>query len=115
MRTLTRLDIVQALAFKMGIPQKTCRLYLSTLLSLINKCVGEKNENLIIKNFGKFYLRQKKEHLARNPKTGETAIVTARTRIYFKPAPKLERRLQIADNLEAIPEIIRNFRIDHSF
>ena len=48
-----------------------------------------RGENVRISGFAGFYLRQKKERIARNPKTGELITIKARRVLTFKPSRKL--------------------------
>jgi integration host factor subunit alpha len=47
-------------------------------------------EDVNIVGFGKFCLRDKKERLGRNPKTGEEFKITARRVLTFKPSKNLK-------------------------
>ena len=46
-----------------------------------------------LSSFGSFVVRQKKERLGRNPKTGEPACISARRILTFKPSPTLKKRI----------------------
>lgn len=53
----------------------------------------ERGENVKISKFGTFLLRKKTPRLARNPTTGEEAVVTARRVVTFNPSDTLRQRV----------------------
>lgn len=46
-----------------------------------------------IRGFGSLYLRHYPARKTRNPKTGESVLMPARHRLFFRPAKKLKLRL----------------------
>jgi len=50
-------------------------------------------ENVKLRGFGTFYIRDKKQRIGRNPKTKEDAIVTPRRVVKFKSAAKLVAKI----------------------
>jgi integration host factor subunit beta len=54
----------------------------------------EAGERIEIRGFGSFDLRQRPERSnGRNPKTGETVQVAAKTKIHFKPGKEMRDRV----------------------
>ncbi|NMG42281.1 integration host factor subunit alpha [Aromatoleum toluvorans] len=53
----------------------------------------EAGEDVKLSGFGGFQLREKPERPGRNPKTGETARVTARRFVTFHPSQKLKLKV----------------------
>ena len=49
----------------------------------------ERGENVKLRGFGTFNLRDKKLRIGRNPKTKEEAIITPRRVVTFKAAPRV--------------------------
>ena len=72
-----------------------------------------RGENVKISGFGTFALRDKRQRLGRNPKTGEEAPISARRIIVFHPSKMLKTRvisgnrklpaLISADEMPALP------------
>lgn len=48
---------------------------------------------LKISGFGNFEVRGKGERMGRNPKTGDSMVITPRRVVTFKPSPVLRRKL----------------------
>ncbi len=62
-------------------------------IELIFEAVKERlmaGEDVNIVGFGKFCLRDKKERVGRNPKTGQEFKITARRVLTFKPSENLK-------------------------
>ena len=55
--------------------------------------IGERIE---VRGFGSFSVRQRPPRLARNPKTGETVNLPAKTAVYFKPDKEIRDRVDAA-------------------
>jgi integration host factor subunit alpha len=53
----------------------------------------ERGETVKLSSFGSFVVRQKRERLGRNPKTGEPACISARRILTFKPSPILKKQI----------------------
>ena len=51
-------------------------------------------EGAQISSFGRFALRDKKERLGRNPRTGKPAAILPRRVVAFRPSRILKRRVQ---------------------
>jgi len=56
----------------------------------------EKGEHVKLAGFGTFSLRDKKERIGRNPKTGEEVPITPRRVLIFKPSQVLRERVDSA-------------------
>ena len=52
-----------------------------------------KDDYVKIVNFGSFHIKEKRERIARNPKTGESAIVSKRKIVTFKPSDHLRYKI----------------------
>lgn len=53
----------------------------------------QKGENIEIRGFGTFGVRERKARVARNPKTGEPIQVSSKRYIHFKPGKELRGRM----------------------
>jgi integration host factor subunit alpha len=90
--SLTRDDIVEAVAEQVGFPKKQSVELVETLLELIKKTL-ESGDYVLVSGFGKFRVREKKERRGRNPATGDTMMMRPRRVVTFKWSGKLKRRL----------------------
>ena len=66
------------------------------MLSLIN------GDDVKISSFGTFIVRQKKERIGRNPKTGEEVPITARSVVTFRASNVLKSKVNTKNKLISI-------------
>ena len=90
MKTVTRVNITEAIYEEIGLSRKDSGDVLDMIIEEIKGELAKGNE-VKISSFGTFALRQKKERIGRNPKTGEEATITPRTVISFKPSQILRK------------------------
>ena len=81
--TLTKADIVEAVAEQNGYTNKRSVEMIETLLEII-KSTLESGEDVLVSRFGKFCVKEKKERLGRNLATGEAMMMEARKVVTFK-------------------------------
>jgi integration host factor subunit alpha len=61
---------------------------------LINIIIDNiKKGDFILKNIGSFKIKDKKERIGRNPKTGKEFIISSRRSISFTPSKKITQNL----------------------
>jgi len=93
--TIKRADLANAVYREIGLPK-------SESLQLVNSIFTKIEEELATKGvvklsgFGNFVTRHKNERTGRNPKTGQTVIISPRRIVTFKPSPKLTKRVDQA-------------------
>ena len=88
--TLTKAHIVDAIADQIGYPKSQSFEIVESLLELIKKTL-ESGEDVMISNFGKFCVRDKKERKGRNPATGKDMILEPRKVLTFRCPGKLRK------------------------
>ncbi len=93
MTTLTKADIVEAIAEKIDIDRNDIKNLVDETFEEIRKSL-ESGENVRISGFGNFLLRDKSVRPGRNPKTGEEVDITARRVVSFKSGQKLRARVE---------------------
>ena len=91
-KTLTRQDISEALYRDVGLSKHESALMLETVLEHISNALID-GEIVKLSSFGTFTLRQKRERIGRNPKTGVAATINARRVISFKPSKLMKARI----------------------
>ena len=96
-KTITRTDLVTALNQEVGLSQNECVRYLDSLLDEVADCLV-KGEAVKISSFATFSVRDKKERIGRNPKTGEKAAISPRKVVVFRPSQKLKLRINQSEN-----------------
>ena len=76
--TLTKNDLVKALAKENGFPINQSIEIVETLLEIIKSKLAS-GEDVLISGFGKFCVNKKRERRGRNPATGEDMMLSAKT------------------------------------
>ncbi len=98
---MTKKDIVRTIAEQIDLPQFRTRVLVQrTFEALIDALVRDGRVEL--RNFGVFQIKQREARLARNPRTGETVTVRAKSVVTFKPGKEMEERVR--DYQEPRPE-----------
>lgn len=90
MKTVTRVNITEAIYEKIGLSRKDSGDVLDMVIDEIRKELVAGND-VKIASFGTFSLRKKNARIGRNPRTGEEAEISARTVISFKPSQWLRK------------------------
>ena len=90
--SLTREDIVEAVAEQVGFSKKQSVELVETLLELIKTSL-ESGDYVLVSGFGKFRVKEKKERRGRNPATGDVMMMRPRRVVTFKWSGKLRKRL----------------------
>jgi integration host factor subunit alpha len=86
--TLTKQQIVEAIAESNGYPKSQSYEILETLLEII-KSTLESGEDVLVSGFGKFCVNEKKARKGRNPATGEDMMLAPRRVVTFKCSGRL--------------------------
>jgi integration host factor subunit alpha len=90
--TLTKSDIVSAVAAANDFPRSKAAKTIEIVLELIKKAL-ESGDDVLISGFGKFCVKHKRERRGRNPITGEDMLVRARRVITFRLSGKLREKI----------------------
>ena len=90
--TLTRADLAETINRKMGLSRAES---LNLVEAILEKMCGalKDGENVKISGFGSFVLRDKKERVGRNPKTGVEVPITSRRVLTFRASQLLKDRV----------------------
>ena len=83
--TLTRAQIADELYRTIGLSHNESSELVETFFEEILLCF-EKGEEVKLTSFGTFKIRNKKERVGRNPKTGIEAKISPRKVVTFKPS-----------------------------
>jgi integration host factor subunit alpha len=90
--TLTKSQIIDAVAEKNGFTRKKSLETVETLLEIIKSTLAS-GDDVLISGFGKFRVKDKRERRGRNPMTGEDMILPARRVVTFKCSGKLKDKI----------------------
>ena len=90
--TLTRADLAETINRKMGFSRAESLALVEAVLAKMCEAMSE-GENVKISGFGSFILRDKRERVGRNPKTGIEVPITPRRVMTFRASQKLKDRI----------------------
>ena len=90
--SLTKDDIVKALAKDSGYRLNQSVELIETLLELIKSTLAS-GEDVLVSGFGKFCVKNKRERRGRNPATGEDLMLAPRRVVTFKCSGQLRKRI----------------------
>ena len=87
-KTITRADLVEALARRANLQRTDANRLLTRMLDLMQDAMVE-GEAVKLSRFGNFNVRAKRQRVGRNPKTGEEVPITPRRVVTFRPSQML--------------------------
>jgi integration host factor subunit alpha len=90
--TLTRADLAETINRRMGFSRAESLAMVEAILAKMCEAMSH-GENVKISGFGTFILRDKKERVGRNPKTGVEVPITPRRVMTFRASQKLKDRI----------------------
>jgi integration host factor subunit alpha len=94
-KTLTRADLAEAVFQKVGLPRNESAELVESVIRAIISCL-EQGENVKLSSFGSFSVRDKRERVGRNPKTGEVVPITPRRVLVFRASNIMKERINSA-------------------
>ena len=94
--TLTRADLAEIINRRMGLSRAESLDMVESILDKMSKAL-EGGENVKISGFGTFVLRDKRERIGRNPKTGVEVPITPRRVMTFRASQLLKEKIAKAD------------------
>ena len=94
---MTKADLVGQVAEAVGprVTKRDCRLVVDAFLDAVKDTLAH-GDNIEIRGFGTFKVRQRKARVARNPRTGEAVPVPPRVVPVFKPSNHFSNRVDRA-------------------
>jgi integration host factor subunit alpha len=90
--TLTRADLAETINRKMGFSRAESLDLVEAILGKMSDAMAD-GENVKVSGFGTFILRDKKQRIGRNPKTGVEVPITPRRVMTFRASQKLKQRI----------------------
>jgi integration host factor subunit alpha len=91
--TLTKAQIVEALAEQNSYAKKQTVNTIETLLEIIKRAL-ESCEDVMISGFGRFCVKEKRKRRGRNPATGDDMMLEPRRVVTFKCSRKLRDKIR---------------------
>ena len=89
---LTKIQIVESIQSQTGFSKNNSLEIVENLLEIIKSTLAS-GEDVLISNFGKFCVREKKERKGRNPATGDAMMLAPRKVVTFKCSGKLRDKI----------------------
>ncbi|MDI6807707.1 MAG: HU family DNA-binding protein [Candidatus Eisenbacteria bacterium] len=86
---MTKGDIVDRISEKTGLPKKDVADTIDGFLEVVKKALVD-GDHIEIRGFGTFKVKDRKERLARNPRTGESVPVPQRKVPNFRFSKELK-------------------------
>ena len=91
-KTVTRSDLSDAVYQELGLSKSESSDLVEMIIEGVVSSLA-KGTNVKISSFGTFVVRQKKERIGRNPKTGIEAPIIARKVVTFKPSQIMKDKI----------------------
>lgn len=91
-QNLTRKELTETLANRLGYSQSNCALIVDSFLDSMKGSMLT-GESIKLVHFGTFTVRDKSPRKGRNPRTGETITIKKRQAISFRPSKKLREQV----------------------
>jgi len=93
--TVTRADLAEAVYREIGLSRSESSELVEAVIDNISAALL-RGEHVKLAGFGTFSLRDKKERIGRNPKTGEAVPITPRRVLVFKASQVMRERVDSA-------------------
>ena len=87
---MNKQELINAVAQSQNFIKKDVKIVIETLFETIITALCEEDK-VELRGFGSFKARQRKSHIARNPKTGETLNVPSKKVPVFKAGKELKQ------------------------
>ena len=87
-KTITRADLVEALARRANMQRADANRLLTRMLEMMQDALVD-GDAVKLSRFGNFNVRTKRQRIGRNPKTGEEVPITPRRVVTFRPSQML--------------------------
>ena len=91
-KTLTRMDLGEAVFREVGLSRNESATLVESVLSHISDSLVA-GETVKISSFGTFSVRSKSARMGRNPKTGEEVPISPRRVLTFRPSHLMKDRV----------------------
>jgi integration host factor subunit alpha len=90
--TLVKENLTQSLSDQVGLSKHQSKALVENLFEQIKKSL-DSGDDVLVSGFGKFSVRSKAPHRARNPSTGEDLTLDARRVVTFRGSPVLRDKI----------------------
>ena len=91
-KNVTRKELALSVNEKLGVSQRSASEIVDTVFATMKDTLIS-GESLKLVQFGTLTVRDKSPRRGRNPRTGESMIITKRQMVSFRPSKRLRERL----------------------
>ena len=91
-KTLTRADLVESVVENVGLPRHEAAELVETVLQELSSTLA-RGEPVKLSSFGSFGIREKRQRIGRNPKTGKEVPITPRRVLVFRASNIMKKRI----------------------
>ncbi len=91
-KNVTRKELALAINERLGVSQRNASEIVDTIFATMKDTLIS-GESLKLVQFGTLSVRDKAPRRGRNPRTGESMIITKRKMVSFRPSKRLRERL----------------------
>ena len=100
-KTTTRSTLSEAVFKNVGLSRnESANLVDSVFSEILTSLI--KGNDVKISSFGTFIVREKKERIGRNPKTGEEVPITARSVVTFRASNVLKSKVNVKNKINIL-------------
>ena len=103
-KTTTRSTLSEAVFKNVGLSRNESATLVDSVFGEILKSLIN-GDDVKISSFGTFVVRQKKERIGRNPKTGQEVPITARSVVTFRASNVLKSKVNLKNKMNLEVEI----------
>ena len=108
---MTKIDIVDKIFEKVGLPKKEVAKIVETVFDIIKETL-QREDKILVSGFGNFVIQDKRARRGRNPQTGDPMQITPRRILAFKPSPVLKGSLNHPGNHDTFHQDIQKVPTD---
>tara|TARA_B110000238_G_scaffold173440_1_gene192503 strand:+ start:339 stop:629 length:291 start_codon:yes stop_codon:yes gene_type:complete len=93
-KTITREYLSNTIKKEIGLPRSESLKLVTLILDNLSSSI-KKDKILKLSSLGTFKVKNKNSRMGRNPKTGQSALISARSVVTFTASEKLKDRLNV--------------------
>ena len=90
---MNKADLVKAIQSSLGVSTETTKDVIDAAIKQITFALAN-GEDVTLRGLGVFKTKRKDQRMGRNPKTGEDAVISARTVVTFKTSTLLASKVK---------------------
>ena len=98
---MTKQQLIDTVAHATERPKKDVEAILESILAEIGKAL-QSRERVDLRGFGNFVIKEKKARQGRNPQTGATVAIPAKSVVTFKSSKELAERLAASAEVASV-------------